>query len=59
MVGVRLSLRGQFVERRPWGREAEAESNWVVGRSEVRERRGKDGGGDAGSWEVREERFKP
>lgn len=42
MVGVRLSLRGQFVERRPWGRETEAESNWgwlVVAKSGSEEER--------------------
>ena len=48
-------------ERRPpWGIDRERESNGAVGRSEEgRRRRGKEGGGDVGSREVREVRFKP
>lgn len=41
-------------------RQRERESNGAVGRSEEgRRRRGKEGGGDVGSREVREVRFKP
>lgn len=52
MARARLSLRGQFVERDDHRREREGEQRWwsVVA---------KDGGGDVGSWEVREVRFKP